>query len=191
MSDIITLANFKTYLGPGYTGTTEDGPLSMLIIMVSRMIENFIGTPLVQATYTNLVLSGRGKRILNLPYWPVTAIGTVTEDGETLVNGGDSADFYLVGGSGYLLKPVGGIWADVPDNVGISTLTAGYPLVSVPGDIQMMAYREVARLWKEDQGRAWGVTSRNVGDGSVSYVEHDALMKSTQAILKRYQRINL
>jgi hypothetical protein len=190
---LITLANFKTYLGPAYTGATEDETLSMLIIMVSKMIDNYIGTPVIQATYTNLILSGRGKRILNLPYWPVTAIGTVTEDGETLINGGDSADFYLVTSESdaYLKKAGGGIWADVPDNVAISTLTAGYALVSVPADIQISAYREVARFWKEDQGRAWGVTSRNVGGGSVSYVEHDALMKSTQAILKRYQRINL
>jgi hypothetical protein len=191
MADIITLANLKTLLGPGYTGTTEDGVLSALITMVSKLIENYIGCPLIQTTYTNLVLDGNGKRTLRLPYWPVTAIGTVTEDDVALVNGGDSADFYLIGETGSLRKGVGGIWADVPDNIGISTLTAGYPLVSVPGDIQLAASREVGRYWKEQQGRAWGVTSRNVGDGSVSYVEHDALMKSTQAILKQYQRINL
>jgi|GEM_PF-3692309 hypothetical protein len=186
MGDLITTAELKAYLN--ISESTHDTLFGVLISLVSEIVNKYIGCEQLQATYTNTKIDGNGRRILDLPYWPVTSIGTVTEDDETLTIDASDGDAWLNKELGYLEKAVGETWMNEPQIVIVASIAAGYAVASVPKPIKTVCYVEVGRRWKESIGRAWGESSRSQADGSAAFVEAGDLLKSSEKILERYKR---
>ena len=186
MSDIITAATLKPYLGIAADDTAHDTVLAIIISGVSEAIQNELGRPLIEDEYEDLALDGSGRSFLYLPYWPVSELTEITEDGATLTEGEDD-DFRLYTEDGVLVK-YSGIWSKGLKNV-IVTMTAGYTIANIPKDLQFMAMNKIAREWKKQRGQLWGEDSRTFPDGSVQSVRlDDHLLDGELKILQKYKR---
>jgi len=187
---LATLANAKVYLG--IADTTWDPVLEMLIDAVSEQFNSYTDRVLLNATYTALLLDGNGKEILYLPNAPITTLTSVYEN-DNLLTEGSTADFIKYAAEGYLYR-VDGHWAEGQQNIKI-TYTAGYVVVTtptIPKDLQMAVYLQVALLWKEQKTKAWGESARTVPAGSTSQVSQatdQPLDPRVKAILDKYVRI--
>jgi hypothetical protein len=126
-----------------------------------QVIEQVVGD-----VYTFDVAAGRSK--LFLPELPVTAVATVVEDGETLVEGSD--EDYQVANHGVLHR-VGQNW-EAGVQIVVVTYTHGYE--DIPDDVVSVCTRAAARAYQaglkadEDAGVP-GIASKSLGDFSVTY----------------------
>ena len=148
-NDLTTLEDLKSYLGTAVTGEMSDALLTKLITAASAWARNFCEDEFFSATYTHVV-SGWGSAVLMLPYGPLTAITSVTIDGQAIpARVSTSTPGYTwnareqsVRLSGYRF-PVG------QNNVEI-VYTAGYStLADVPYDLQFAVTRLAAYRFKE------------------------------------------
>ena len=121
MADIISLANLKTYLG--VTDATYDTLFAMFISGVSAAVNEHLGRDLISASY-NEALDGNGQNLLYLSGWPITALTSVYEDGNLLVEG-ENGDYRCHTKRGYLEKPEGEKWNKGFKNIDV-IYTAGY-----------------------------------------------------------------
>ncbi|MEN6560867.1 MAG: hypothetical protein ABFD52_08850 [Acidobacteriota bacterium] len=192
-SSLITAAQFKTYLGPEYSGTGNDSLFELLIDSVSEMFNSRIGRTLAKTTYTDQYFDGNGKTDLFLPNYPVISITSIYEDGVLLTEGA-AADYVVDHASG-IVHRVGGVWLRGRQTVKI-TYAAGYVVqgaspgtgeTALPADLKLGCMIQVAREWKKSQGSEWGETSRSFPDGSTSHVER-GLLKEVEEILQKYRR---
>lgn len=94
-----TLGNVKTRLG--ITGTAYDSFLTAQIALISDIIENYLGRKLMTANYKQTFYRDEipAAKKAELFHYPVTAVASVIEDGNTL----DSSFYRLHGDSGQLL----------------------------------------------------------------------------------------
>ncbi len=186
---LVTLANTKTYLGLG--DTSFDSVLEMLIDATSEQFNAYTDRVLINATYTSLLLDGNEKEILYLPNAPITTLTSVYEN-DNLLTEGDEADFIKYAAEGYLYR-MDGHWAEGQQNIKI-TYTAGYFVAAtptIPKDLQLAVYLQIALLWKEQKTKAWGESARTVPAGSTStayQVADQPLDARVKAILDKYVR---
>jgi len=121
MSDIVTLANVKTYLG--ITDTTYDVLFAMFISAISAAVNEHLGRDLISASF-NEALDGTGQNLLYLSAWPVTTLTSITENGGALTEGEDG-DFRCHAKRGYLEKLAGEKWSKGFKNID-AVYVAGY-----------------------------------------------------------------
>jgi len=185
---LVPLADVKTYLSIG--DTTYDTILEQLINSVSDEINSFTNRNLAETTYTDLYLDGNGKQILFLPNYPITAMTSVYEDGELLVEGEDD-DYLVYQDEGYLWR-VNRTWYLGPKKIKV-TYTAGYVCltgtITLPHDLKLATMMKIAREWKKQKSQLWGEDSRSFPDGSVS-TSHldDEFLEAELRILEKYKR---
>ncbi len=82
MTDLVTLADVKAYLGEDTT--LLDQQLQELIAGASVALGREIGEPLEKTTYTDEAYDGDGSDTIMLRHWPVVALAAVSVDGETV-----------------------------------------------------------------------------------------------------------
>ena len=134
---LCTSADVATVLG------RDPGVVDDLIDIVTGILEGGagVGRPISDTTPLTLTVTGAGRRVLELPDWPLTAVADVVDDGVTLVDGTD----YLVDLTTGTLTRLIGRWSVVDAGV---TLTATR---AVPSDLRSLCARIVARIWRAQQ----------------------------------------
>ncbi|MGW2580832.1 hypothetical protein ACWCYZ_05745 [Streptomyces virginiae] len=159
----------------------ETATADLLLGLALGVIEEEAGQPLESSTDT-VVLDGptedstpyrtavRSPRLV-LPRWPVTAVHTVTEDGEELVHGRD-AD-YTWSASGIITRR-GACWPS-GDQVVEVVHTAGF--LVLPTGLKRIQLRLAAAGWSNPEGLA----SESLGDHSRSFAAELLGMELTKA----------
>jgi len=189
---LITLADEKLYLNEG--GTTFDTIIEQLINSVSSMFDSEIrsGSQLIEAT-ENLTLSGNGQVNLYLPRWPVTSIGSITEDDVALVSGADE-DYLLYAAKGYVKRMGGLVWPEGSQNIVLASVKAGYTataqapaVATMPEDIRLACMKQVAFELQQYKRKDWGETSRSLPDGSFQRIAQ-GILPDVEAALNKYRR---
>lgn len=83
VTDLVTLAQAKTWLGIDDSDDSMDETLSRAISAASLAVANYCGTDFTSAA-RNEVRDGDGRSILYTKFWPITAISSVQIDGITI-----------------------------------------------------------------------------------------------------------
>jgi hypothetical protein len=132
-------------------------------------------------------LVGTGRRLLNLPEMPVTAVATVHQDGVLLIHGTDYrwnryGILTRLGGSTWR-GPLAGCWpldADI-------TVVYDHGYAQVPAAVKQVCVQLAGRAWVNPRGMA----SESIGDWSGSWDKAragDALTDYELALLQPYAR---
>jgi hypothetical protein len=130
-------------------------------------------------------MDGNGEENLYLPDWPASNLVSVYEDDVLLASG---TDYVLYADRG-ILRRLLGKWSTLePQNIKV-TVDLGVAQADVPRAIQALVLNKVAKEWVKQKGAMWGQTSRNVGDGSLSFELDLALTDEEKSILDPYRRI--
>jgi len=182
---LVTTANQRVY--QGLEVDTHTALLELLIDSISTLFDNYTGRNLIKATYTAIYFDGNGEKELQLPNWPVDTASdfTLYEDDVLLTEGIDD-DFVLYETAGYVRK-YGGVWLDAPKSIKL-TYSAGYAIASVPADLKLAVYKQVAHEFHKQANREWGKENRSMPDGSVSLIT-DNLLPDVEEILDRYRKL--
>lgn len=128
-----------------------------------------------------VTLVGNGRRVINLPEMPVTAVTSVTEDGELLVAGTD----YRFNSYGVLTR-LGGCW---PIDAGIEVVY-DHGENPVPDVVKQVCLQVAGRAWVRP---TTAVTAESLGDRSVTYDKDrsgQSLTDYEMRLLARYARGN-
>lgn len=173
--------------------SSEEAYLSRLIRRASVAAENYVGFPLLRATYFESV-AGAGSKTLVLSRTPVTSVTKIiagsssTSDGTVLT----STEYRIEDADGGLLRREGYYWLWQPTrvaSVGDSyepgsqannywvEYTAGYVFPgtaleprTLPDDIEQAVIEKVRQLYSAEAG----VASKRLGDFAVTYKDGDA-----------------
>jgi hypothetical protein len=143
-SDLLTLSVVKDWLSMGQDPSASDRSLAMLISQISQTIFNNInGNSLYPKTFTDTV-NGTGKMAIMLRNFPVTAILSVTVNGQIIpasvqpIGGGCASDGWMLQqadpeppGSPQSLYLQGYCFQRGTQNVSV-TYVAGYQVVAEP-----------------------------------------------------------
>ncbi|GAA3301315.1 hypothetical protein [Streptomyces cinereospinus] len=122
-------------------------------------------------------LAGNGRRIMNLPEMPVTAVISVTVDGTLL-----DADAWRVNRHGILTRRYG-CWP-LDADIGV-VYDHGYPIVPAP--VKQVCVQVAGRAWVNPRGMA----SESIGDWSGTWDKAragDALTDYEMGLLQPYAR---
>ena len=162
-TDLTTLANLKAFLSN--PGTNDDTLLQSLLTNASLFIENYINRDIVSLTY-NVVIDGTGSRTMVLSDYPVTAVTSVTIDGDVIPPGSVTTSGFYFNADKVILN--GYYFNKGYGNVAI-TYTAGY--ATVPYDLQQ-ACIGLVQFWLNDRQRA-GEVSRTMGGQTITFSQKD------------------
>jgi hypothetical protein len=166
----------------------------------SAAIRNYCRQEIGWAAQDTITLDCSGGARLFLPQLPVIAVASVIETGQTLAAGDD----YKLGQHG-ILHRIGRSWM-----AGVQTITVTYShgYAVIPDDILAVCTRAASRSYQAglrsaDTGGAMGISSKALGDFSVSYQAETAgggagegvmgasaarlLLRSEKEILNRYR----
>ena len=176
--DLTDLATLKSYIN---TGSSDDTLLQRLLTAASYAIESYLSRDIVSKNYTR-IFDGSGGRSIVLPDYPITAVSSVTIDGQTIPAAGS------VTGSGYYFNDNmiilnGYTFTKNWGNVTIA-YTAGY--TSIPPDI-VQACCGTVQYWLNDRQRG-GETSRTMGGQTINYSQKD-MPAWVKTILDQQKRV--
>jgi uncharacterized phiE125 gp8 family phage protein len=212
---LVSLADLKDAMD--ITDAGQDETLNRFLRRASQRIETYVGRPLLDQVY-QAVLPSYGGSVLQLPVHPVRAVLRVFDGTDTGVGTELSSTEYTVDyARGQLLRAAGWPWtytsytevAPFPepgqeylrwlvefsagyvppmgkDSTGDGTTTTSS---TVPLDIQDAAISLTRSLWYA-RTREAGITSKHVGELSVSYSQQTGLVPDdVAAILSPYRSI--
>lgn len=168
--DLTTLAVVKGYL-PGLdpVDTQFDDLLARLISAVSAQFTGEVGRDLSSASATE-VYDGHGGKRLTPNRWPITAVSSLTVDGEAIAARASVTGTGYVIDNGTSIVLAGYRFTEGTQNVSL-TYTAGY--TTMPSDVEQAVVKMVALQFK-DKDRI-GQGSRSVSGESVSYADAPVL----------------
>lgn len=174
MASLATVADVETILGRELTGD-EETRYERLLEMKSRVVRAYTGQFLEEVTET-VTLTPDAWGQVRLPQRPVTAVTSVTVDGETV-----DADGYTWTPSGTLAR-VYGYWSRPV----VVNYTHGYN--PIPDDIAMVV-AEMAVAGASSSSAPSGVKSESIGSYSVSYsdTQSSSVSAAHASILDRYK----
>lgn len=182
--DFITVATLKSWIP--VTGTGDDGVLQTLITNMSAWLEQWLSRSIFISPQTE-VRDGTGTTTMMVSDWPITAVTSVTIDGNVIpVSTGPGVNGYyftetLIGLRGYR-------FTNDQANVTL-TYSAGYAQLThpeqVPAELAQACLEICALRYKE---RPFiGINSKSLAGESVSYSQQ-AMPKSTLELLENYKR---
>jgi hypothetical protein len=173
----ISADDLSDYLGRDVTG--DDGTV-IALDAACDLVRTMAEQPFNEAT-TTFTLDGTGTDAILLPYLPVSAVGTVTVDGEAVTD-------YTLNGNGILFRGSAGCdprptWPSGRQNV-VVTADHGYASADLPRDVRIVALQVAARLIVQ------GVTVEEAqGAERVRYAGPALdLTKGEQMILRKYRQ---
>lgn len=159
-ADFTTLDDVKKYLN--VTIPADDALLTQLISAASAWIRSYLNRDITQGTYTE-VLDGTGSTRQMVGQYPVTAVTSLTVDGNAVDPSGVAMRGTL------LIRTDGEVFPEGFANVAVN-YTAGY--ASVPGDIAQNCTELVAWRYKE-RDRIGQASKTAGGQETVSYQTKD------------------
>lgn len=156
---MITLADLKAFLRIPTADTTNDAALTLIVGGVnSTLLKVFGGLSAVAVTsYTDRITVGDSSTsALWLRRWPVVAITSVVEDGDTLA----SSLYAFDGEIGMLRLVQQGRWFSCGRDSVVVTYTAGWA-GAVDGDLVLAGVLMGAHAW--NTGPRAGLSSERIG----------------------------
>lgn len=180
--DLTTLAKVRAHLDIDVAFLDDDPLISQLVTSASAWLKNQLGDrDICSASYTEY-FSGNCETMLLPAQYPVTAVATLTIDGEAIAarTAWDGSGYIIV--DGISIKLVG-----YTTSVGVSNVvlayTAGY--TTVPADIDQAVIELVA--WRYRERNRIGLTSTSVGGESVTFSQFAAPM-SVKNVIDMHRR---
>ena len=179
MADLTTLANAKLWLG--VTNTSDDPLLTRLVSAASQFVQEFIGRYILTAPYS-FTVSGRGGFKAILPNYPVTAVSSVTVDGQAIpastgpLSPGYTFDAYQVYLNGYAF------------NAGINNVTIAYTAgyATAPLDIEQACLEITGSMYRR-RDRVDLISKGALGETtSYSQLDFPPTVKSVLYNYKKY-----
>lgn len=179
MADLTTLAAVRAY--HGITSTDLDELMTTLITRASAAVENYLQRSVLLATHDE-VRDGTGGQILLLAQFPVTAVTSLTIDGQVI----PAAPAY--GQAGWWLAGRTLLLSGYRFNRGRSnilvTYTAGF--AAVPTDIEQACIETVMLALKRRDHI--DVSSKSLAGETVSFITAELTPSAKQA-LNSYRRV--
>lgn len=185
-SDLVQLAEVKTWLNIPSGITTDDTLLSSLISQMSEWVDNYCGRNLFSTTYQE-IRDGLGGVRIHFRQWPVTAVASLYVDGVSI----PASTGYLTGPPtpGFIftdkfLTLVGGYsFGRGKANV-VVNFTAGYSII--PNELVWAAKQLIALRYRNRN--FVGKTSQNLGGQSSNYFTSDEATPDVLRVLDSYRR---
>jgi len=189
-TDIITIDEAKRYLGIDNSDTAKDAELATYISGVSAALDGYSG-PVVQRTITDEVHPG-GTSLIELNYWPIASITTVTEYVDTTATvlsahtiGGATtvSNYYLDPITQYLYRQSGGYPAAFGRSGVKVTYVAGRfaDTNAVAEPYKLAACLALADAWRSTIGGGNAAYGGYEGEGRITY----ALPYQAQSFVER------
>ena len=179
MSELTTLSALKSWLN--LTTVMDDAMLSRLISAASSYIENILNRTILSQIYTDK-MSGKGTHTLSFYHSPVTAVASLSIDGNIIPAASSSLQAgYLFSSSQLMLN--GYLFTRGHQNITV-TYTAGY--TTVPYDIEQ-ACLELCALRYKERDRIGQISKTIAGEVS-SFMQKD-MPGSVTTILQQYKRV--
>jgi len=177
--DLTDLPTVKAWLG--LTTTASDSLLSALITAVSGFVVNYLGRPILSASYVE-TYRGNGQCELLLRNFPITAVASVAFAGQTITQAADPVALT----SGVLfddrvLKLIG--YRFPIGRPVVVSYTAGY--AAAPPDIGQAAVELVGEAFRRRD--RIGVTSKTLGGQEVVAFSQKDMNDTARALLASYQ----
>lgn len=176
MADLTTLANVKQYLNLG-TNTSADALLGRLISAASSWVRSYLNRDITQQAYTD-TLDGTGTQRMIVAQYPVTALTSVTVDGQDV-----TANVISDGRRLLKLKDGYGVFTEGTGNV-VVNYTAGY--ATTPYDIEQAVIEIVALRFREKD--RVGTSTVNTRGESVTFNVTD-VPASVRTLLNNYRKV--
>ena len=178
MGDLTTLATVKQALR--LASTTDDTLISRMITTASETMLSWLNRPILSAPFTD-TFDGNGGSKLVLPNYPVTAIASVTVDGQSIPPSVSLSQGFLFTSTLLLLR--GYTLNQGMQNVQVS-YTAGYavappPLAQACIELVSHKYRELERI---------GQISKAIGGETVSFLVTD-FPPSVKSVLTNFMKV--
>lgn len=181
MADLTTLANVKSWLK--ITTTTDDALLQRLLSAASDYIQTWLNRVVPTASYSDAYDGPGGSRLM-LPNYPITAVSSVSIDGQVIPQStSPTTPGWVFNSTSIVLR--GGTWrfTEGVQNISVS-YTAGYP--TVPSEIEQACIELVSRRYKERD--RIGVTSKTLAAETISYSQKD-MSEGIATTLKQYRKV--
>ena len=168
MADFCTVQDVEDLLQITITDADKIASCERALAEATAAIRNYCHQYIELVEDEEITLDCAGGSRLFLPELPVTEVGEVVEDEETLTPGAD--EDYQLGQHGILHR------VDCDWEAGIQivtvTYTHGYP--EIPDDVCAVCTRAAARTYQAglravEDGAVSGVAGKSLGDFSVSY----------------------
>lgn len=176
----IDTSAYGTYTSGGLVGT-DDGLLVALITAASSFIQNWIGYTIASASYTDRA-DGTGGTTYSFQNYPVTAVTSLTIDGQTIPPAPNSASVGYVFND-HLLMLRGYAFSRGFSNV-VVTYTAGY--ASTPADVDQACVELVGLKYRERD--RIGQVSKSLAGEVVAFSQKD-MSDNVKTALKQYRRV--
>jgi hypothetical protein len=187
--DLTTLDNLKEWLG--LTGAQDDALLARMITAYSQYIKTFLAREVLSANYVE-VRDGKPTGIMSFANYPVTAVASVTINGQSIPASPDNATMQFGYGFdaeqiwlvGYGFSP----WCCY--GVGRSrrnvrlAYTAGF--ATVPADIEQALIETIGLRYREKD--RIGYQSKSLAGETISFTMKD-FSASAQTVLNSYRRV--
>lgn len=189
MTDFLTVTELGDYIGRDLS--SDDGA-SLAVSMACEAVRTLTEQDFGVVSASTVQLDGTGTDTLLLPQVPVTAAGTVVENGGTLT----ADQHYTVTSEGHLIKTSGtadwstwssnhrggtAYWPEGRQNISV-TYTHGYS-GTAPEDVRMVALMIASRLVIQGVNQ-----SAQVGQANYRYaVASTDLTAGERAILRKYK----
>ena len=172
---LLTQADLEAVLFRDFTNN-PDPVVAQLLAQAESIVDGYAGRPLESASYT-IEVDGHGGDTIRVGRWPITAVTSVTVDGDVWTVDVDykwrpDGRFVALGaGLSYdpYTKSMGGYWPVGTQNIEL-VFTAGY--VTPPFGYVPIAIQIAKRLYTEGAGTAAspdGIVQQSVGGESVTY----------------------
>ena len=183
--DLTTLADVKAWLQTGQNAfpTTDDALLTRLITAVSQYIQEWLNRRLAMTDYTEL-RDGTGGQTLQFGCFPVTAVASLTIDGQPVPPRAPSSRAAGYSFSSTQLSVCGYEFNRGSQNVAIA-YTAGYP--STPPEIAQACIELVSVRYRERT--RIGEVSRSLGGGETVSYSQKGLTDGVKILLQQYRLV--
>lgn len=163
------------------TTGANDELIGILIPQITDLIEAFLGRKIVSAEYTEK-LDGWWTEIMQLKHRPVIEVASLSLVGSLI----DSNTYEVDEEAGFLVNVAGGVvtpWVRGVRNY-TAVYTAGY--VEIPGGIEWVATRIVARSLDTVIKDRVGITTKGLPSGGTTEFIQDTITDEERRILLPY-----
>jgi hypothetical protein len=140
---LCSYSDVETFLNIDLDSSLQSQLTNTFIPYVDAAIKRFLGYDVEQATYTE-TFDGNEQTDIFLRHVPIASITSVTEDGNTLVQGNEKDYVYYDNGR---LRRIVVRWSGIkPKNITV-VYVGGYASGSIPENISLTSARATARLF--------------------------------------------
>jgi hypothetical protein len=167
LSELVTLAEVKAFLGIDNANTQYDSLLTIFKNSVEQAIKNFCETTFEKVTVTKELYDGINSDVIVPKHFPILSVEGIYFHCDGDGNGGNKIDdeFYTVEESGIVLRD--GLYT--PNARKIIRLDYSYGYTAVPADVKLCALQSVKAEYQRNNQNTENLSSRGKMGESESF----------------------